>query len=55
MLYNLKRDPKTDPAGKTWEDVFPDSVKEQRVQTDEEMLFVMKAWVARTKASRADA
>lgn len=49
MLYNVKRDTTKDPAGITWENVFPDSAKEERVQTDEEMFMAMKAWVVRTR------
>lgn len=48
MLYNLKRDPKKDPDGLTWEDIFPTGA-EPEPQTEEEMLMTMNAW-ARRKA-----
>lgn len=44
MLYNINRDAKKDPKGKTWLDVFPEHKEAPREQTDEEMLMAMQMW-----------
>lgn len=53
MLYNLERDTKKDPKGKTWLDVFPEHRDESREssnreQTDEEMLASLRVWARAT-------
>lgn len=47
MLYNINRDVKKDPKGKTWLDIFPDPEAPKvapREQTGAEILESMRMW-----------
>lgn len=47
MLYNINRDAKKDPSGKTWVDVFPEHKEAPREHTDEEIMASLQMWAAR--------
>lgn len=48
MLYNINRDAKKDPDGKTWLDFYPEHKPPKKPQTEEQMLEAMKMWAAAT-------
>lgn len=49
ILYNLNRDPKEDPKGIDWTDVFAEWKEEPPEQTEDEMLETMFAFAASTE------
>ncbi len=48
MLYNVNRDSKKDPDGKSWMDIYPEhAAAAKREQTEDEMLDAMMMWAKR--------
>lgn len=52
ILYNVNRDTKKDPDGKTWVDVFPEW-KEEPVQTEDQMFASAMLWTQLSQRKRA--